>query len=124
MGRRVHPRHKTPDGEEYLILLQSNTLGKLHATQEAIKTLLPGQPVVVEKAITGLADLLDLAMGWWSIETARELYIFDCKAHYHWCVEDVLENQLNYKWLSRKAARYEQKIVDYLNAAERRQGGT
>jgi len=96
MGRRVHPRHKASNGVEYLVLLSTNTGVRINNAK-------------------GLHAVHTLTAAWWQIETGRRLTIFPVGENYVWCVPDVLENQLNYKWLSRKAARYEQKIVDYLN---------
>lgn len=107
MANKVYDRYEH-EGKEYLLLLKDETITELDASW--IKN---------QKDLQNFKDMLhrfaEVGEYWFWIDTGVVVKLAKHDKGYAWLIDDTRENSQRYVWLTRKAKRFQSKIVERLN---------
>lgn len=96
--RKVYPRFQAPDGRTYLRVAMLDVNGIPLSGNESADD--------VARIYKKLKQLIEQLTGFFTLDTKRQSYLFPVLRGWAFCVDDVMENVMDYKWLERKASKY------------------
>lgn len=107
MGSKSLPR-VVHEGESCIVLHRGKPLRE-------IDLLWGPKRELVIKIAQKYAEYLELAHGWFSVDTGEVLFLFEEEDETVWAVRDSTDNSAKYRALQNKAQRFEKKIIERLN---------